>query len=323
MKAIIQHEYGAPDALKLEEVQTPTPKNNQVQIKVLAASVNRSDWESLIGKPLYARIGGLFRPKARILGSDIAGRVEAVGQGVTQFKPGDEVFGLLMNYEGGFAEYVCKSEKSLAHKPSSMSFEIASSIPQGALIAVQGIRGQVRPGQKVLINGAGGGSGVFAIQLAKLLGAEVTGVDNAEKLDLMRSLGADHVIDYSKQDFTRNGEHYDLILDVLAYRSPFDYRRALAPGGKCFVVGGAVASFLQILIFGPWVRSSAARDIRVLILRPNSNDLIYIADLIEQGKVKPVIDKTFDLGETPQAIRYLGEGHVKGKVVIRVAHAHR
>jgi NADPH:quinone reductase-like Zn-dependent oxidoreductase len=320
MKAIVQHEYGSPDVLHLEEVEKPAPNDSQVQIRILAASVNRSDWEGLTGKPLYARIGGLFRPKSRILGSDIAGRVEMVGKSVPQFKPGDDVFGLLMDYGGGFAEFVCTPEKSLALKPPGMTFEIAAAIPQGALIAVQGIRdkGDIKPGHKVLINGAGGAAGTFAIQLAKRLGAEVTGVDNAEKLDLMRSLGADHVIDYSKEDFTRTGHAYDLILDVVAYRSAFDYARALRPGGKCFVVGGSVATFLQILLVGPWIRRTAGKKISVLVLQPNSKDLVFMAELIQDGNITAVIDKTYRLSEVAEALRYLGEGHAKGKLVIVV-----
>ena len=318
MKAIIQDEYGSPDVLRLQEIETPTPDRNQVQIKIVAASVNRSDWEGLTGTPLYARIGGLFRPASRILGSDIAGRVEIVGENVTRFKPGDEVFGLLVDYGGGFAEFVCMTEKALALKPAGMTFEIAASIPQGGLIAVQGIRekGDVKPGQHVLINGAGGAAGTFAIQLAKLLGAEVTGVDNAEKLDLMRSLGADHVIDYTKEDFTGTGQKYDLILDLVAYRSAFDYARALRAGGRCFVVGGSLATFLQILVVGPWIRRTADKSISVLVLQPNANDLVFMADLIQKGDITPAIDRTYPLRDVPEALRYLGEGHAKGKLVI-------
>ena len=325
MKAIVYHEYGSPDVLKLEEVQKPTPAYNQLLIKVLAASINRSDWEGLIGRPLYARIGGLFKPGNKILGSDIAGIVEAVGKDVKQFKPGDEVFGLMMNYGGGFAEYVCTSGKALALKPVGMTFDEAAAIPQAAFIALQGIRekGQVLPGQKVLINGAGGGTGTFAIQLAKLAGAEVTGVDNAEKLELMRSLGADHVIDYTKEDFTKNGQQYDLILDVIAYRSVFAYRRALAPNGTYFMAGGSVATIFQMLLLGPWIRRTTGKKIRLLVVQTDSKDLVYITELIESGKVKLVIDKRYPLSETDEALRYLGEGHAKGKIVLTVEHDHQ
>ncbi len=320
MKAIVHHEYGSPDVLKLEEVDMPTPADNELLIKVHAVSINRSDWEGLTGKPLYARLGGLFKPGYKILGSDIAGTVEAIGKDVKQFKSGDKVFGLISNYGGGFAEYACKSERALALKPAAMTFEQAAAIPQAAFIALQGIheKGQVQPGQKVLINGAGGGTGTFAIQLAKLAGAEVTGVDNAEKLELMLSLGADHVIDYTKEDFTKNGQQYDLILDVIAYRSVFAYRRALAPNGTYFVAGGSVATMFQILFLGPWIRRITSRNIRVLAVQTDSKDLVYITELIESGKVKLVIDKRYSLSETAEALRYLGEGHAKGKVVITV-----
>ena len=320
MKAIVYHKYGSPDVLKLEEVRKPTPADNQLLIKVYAVSINRSDWEGVTGKPLYARIGGLFKPGNKILGSDIAGTVEAVGKDVKQFKPGDEVFGLMLNYGGGFAEYACKSEKALALKPASMTFEQAAAIPQAAVIALQGIRdkGQVQPGQKVLINGAGGGTGTFAIQLAKLAGAEVTGVDNTEKLELMQSLGADHVIDYTQEDFTKNGQQYDLILDVIAHRSVFAYQRALAPNGTYFMVGGSVATMFQSLLLGPWIRRTTGRKISILMVQTDARDLIYITELIESGKVVPVIDKRYALSETAEALRYLGEGHAKGKVVITV-----
>lgn len=320
MKAIVYHEYGSLDVLKLEEVQKPTPADNQLLIKVYAVSINRSDWEGLTGKPLYARIGGLLKPRDKILGSDIAGRIEAVGKDVRQFKPGDEVFGLMMNYGGGFAEYVCKSEKALALKPAAMTFEEASAIPQAAFIALQGIRekGNVQPGQKVLINGAGGGTGTYAIQLAKLAGAEVTGVDNTEKLDLMKSLGADHVIDYTREDFTKNGRQYDLILDLIAYRSVFAYQRALKPNGNYFVAGGSVFTMFQILLLGPWIRRTTSKNIRVLMVQTDSKDLVYITELIEARKLVTVIDKRYSFSETPEALRYLGEGHAKGKVVITV-----
>ena len=320
MKAIIRHEYGSPDVLKLEEVQKPTPADNELLIKVYAVSVNRSDWEGVIGKPLYVRIGGLIKPRDKILGSDIAGTVEAVGKDVRQFKPGDEVFGLILNYGGGFAEYACKSEKALALKPADMTFEEAASIPQAAFIALQGIhdKGKVQPGQKVLINGAGGGTGTFAIQLAKIAGAEVTGVDNTEKLDFMRSLGADHVIDYTKEDFTKNGQQYDLILDVIADRSVFAYQRALKPNGNYFMAGGSVATMFQMLLLGPLIRRITSKNIQLLVVQTESKDLVTITELIESGKVKLVIDKRYTLSETAEALRYLGEGHAKGKVVITV-----
>ena len=257
MKAVVYTAYGPPDVLQLKEVAKPTPKDDEVLIKVAAVSINRSDWEGLRGTPLYARIGGLLKPRHQILGSDIAGRVEMVGRKSSHFQPGDEVFGHILSYTGGFAEYVCTREKALAPKPASLTFEEAAAIPQAAVIALQGIRdkGQVQPGQTVLINGAGGGAGMFAVQLAKSYGAEVTGVDNTGKLDFLRSLGADHVIDYTQEDFTKNGKQYDLILDVVAYRSVFAYARALRPNGRYFMVGGSVATLFQIVLLGPWMRS--------------------------------------------------------------------
>jgi NADPH:quinone reductase-like Zn-dependent oxidoreductase len=321
MQAIVHHEYGSPDLLKLEQVAKPTPTDDQVLVKVHAVSVNLSDWEGLTGKPLYARMRGLFKPGDQILGSDIAGRVEAVGGNVTHFKPGDEVDGLLWGYSGGFAEYACASEKALALKPFGMTFDQAATIPQAAVIAVQAIRdkGQVQPGQQVLINGAGGGAGSFALQLAKLYGAEVTGVDNTGKLDFMRSLGADQVIDYTQEDFTKNGKQYDMILDVIAHRSVFAYERALKPGGSYFMVGGSVATIFQILLLGPWISRTASKKIRLLVVRPNPMDMVFVTDLYKAGKIIPVIDRRYPLSEVPEALRYLGEGHAKGKIVITVA----
>ncbi len=320
MKAIVYTRYGSPEVLQLKEVAKPTPRDDEVLIKVHAASVNRSDWEGLRGKPLYARIGGLLKPRHQILGSDIAGRVEMAGRNIRRFQPGDEVFGDILPRMGGFAEYVCARESALALKPASMTFEQAAAIPQAAVIALQGIRdkGQVQPGQKVLISGAGGGAGTFAVQLAKFYGAEVSGVDNTGKLDFMRSLGADHVIDYTREDFTKNGKQYDLILDIVANRSVFAYKRALRPNGSYFLAGGSVATILQILFLGPWIRRTTGKKIRVLAVRPNLEDLDFMNELIEAGKVTPVIDKTYPLSEVPEAIGYVGEGHAQGKVVISV-----
>lgn len=320
MKAVVYDEYGSPDILRLEEVDTPTPADDEILIKVHAVSVNRSDWEGLIGKPLYARLGGLRKPGNPILGSDIAGRVERAGKNNSQFKPDDEVFGEMADYHGGFAEYVRARGTLLALKPASMTFEEAAAIPQAGVIALQGIRdkGQIQQGQKVLINGAGGGAGSFAIQLAKLYGAEVTGVDNGEKLDFMRSLGADHVIDYTREDFTKNGKQYDFILDLIAYRSAFAYARALKPDGSYYAVGGSVATFLQFFLFGPWIKRNSGKKVRLLAVQRNRKDLEHITELCVARKVIPYIDKRYPLREVPEALRYLGEGHAKGKVVITV-----
>jgi NADPH:quinone reductase-like Zn-dependent oxidoreductase len=261
MKAIVYEKYGSPDVLYLAELEKPIPTDDQILIKVLAVSINGSDREGLVGKPLYARMRGLLRPGSKILGSDIAGRVEFAGKNITEFKPGDEVFGELPGYHGGFAEYACTHGKTMSLKPASLTFEQAAAIPQGGVIALQGIRdkGQVQAGQKVLINGAGGSAGTFAIQLARLFGAEVTGVDNTGKLDFMRSLGADHVVDYTTEDFTRSGNRYDLVLDLIAHRSVFAYQRALEPNGSYFFVGGSTALLFQILLLGPWLRKNKAK----------------------------------------------------------------
>jgi len=320
MKAVIYEKYGSPDVLHLKEVAKPAPTDNELLVKILAVSINGSDREGLIGKPLYARFGGLLKPGNQILGSDIAGRVEAVGTNVKQFKPGDEVFGEIPGYHGGFAEYISIPERTLARKPASLTFEQAAAIPQAGVIAMQGIRekGNVQPGQKILINGAGGGAGTFAVQLAKLYGAEVTGVDNTGKLDFLRSLGADHVIDYTREDFTKNGKQYDLILDVIANRSVFAYRQALKPNGIYFFVGGSIATLIQVLLLGPWIKRNSGRNIRLLAVPQNSKDLIAITELCETGKVVPIIDRKYSFNEIPEALRYVAEGRARGKVVITV-----
>jgi NADPH:quinone reductase-like Zn-dependent oxidoreductase len=306
----------------LTEVVTPTPADDEVLIQVRAVSVNRSDWEQLTGKPLYGRFHGLFRPRrsSRILGSDIAGRVERAGRNHHQFRPGDDVFGETRLYHDGFAEYVCTRGADWVLKPPSLTFEQAAAIPQAGVIALKGIReyGHVQPGQQVLVNGAGGGAGSFAVQLAKLDGAEVTGVDNTGKLDFVRSLGADHVIDYTQQDYTKTGQQYDLILDVIAHRSVFDYPRALKPNGTYFMVGGSVATLLQILLVGPWIRRATGKHVRILGVQGAQKDLLAITELCEAGKITPVIDRQFPFRDVPEALRYLGAGLVKGKIVITV-----
>jgi NADPH:quinone reductase-like Zn-dependent oxidoreductase len=320
MKAVVYTRYGPPDVLRLTDVETPTPKGNEVLVKVHAVSLNASDWEMLRGKPLYSRIGGPFRPRHHVLGSDIAGRVEAVGQYVTLFQPGDDVFADILSYMGGFAEYVCVPEKALAPMPTGMTYEQAAALPQAGAIALQGIRekGQARPGQQVLINGAGGGSGMYAIQLAKLDGAEVTGVDNAEKLEFIRSLGADHVIDYTRENFTRNGRAYDLILDLAGYRSAFAYQRSLAPEGRYLYVGGSVGTLLQALLIGPMLGRADGKKIRLLPVRLGAQHLTPLVELCQAGTITTIIDRGYPLSEVPDALRFLGEGHAKGKVVVIV-----
>lgn len=321
MKAVVHKKYGSPDLLHIAEVEKPVPNDNEVLIKIHAVSVNGSDREGLTGKPLYSRIGGILKPRHNILGSDIAGHVEAIGKNHTEFKPGDEVCGEIPGYHGGFAEYVCTHGKTMALKPAGLTFEEAAAIPQGGVIALQGIceKGKVEAGQKVLINGAGGSGGSFAVQLAKLNGAEVTGVDNTNKLDFISSLGANHVIDYTKEDFTKNGRQYDLILDLIAHRSVFDYRHALLPNGTYFLVGGSAALMFQILFFGRWIKSTADKNMRILMVPQNRKDLLTITQLCEAGKIKPFIDRRFPLSETPEALRYVIDGHARGKVVISVA----
>ena len=316
MKAFVYEKYGSPDVLRLTEVTTPAPTDDQIRIKIHAVSINGSDREGLIGKPLYARIGGL--PGNTILGSDIAGRVEAVGKNNTEFQVGDEIFGEIPGYRGGFAEYVCTRGRTMAKKPAGMTFEEAAAIPQAGVIALQAIRekGGVQPGQKVLINGAGGSAGTFAVQLARLYGAEVTGVDNTGKLEFLRSLGADHVIDYTREDFTKNKNQYDLILDVIAHHSIFAYARALKPNGTGFFVGGSVAVLFQILLLGPLIKKTANKNVNILMVSQNRKDLVAITELCEAGKVRPVIDGKYSFNEIPQAMRHVSEGHARGKVVI-------
>ena len=316
MKAITYSQYGPPDVLQLAEAPKPIPADDEILVRVRAVSVNRSDWERLTGKPLYARFGGLLRPGNSILGSDVAGTVEAVGKNHTQFKPGDEIFGEMAGYCGGFAEYVCTRGKIWTLKPAGLTFEQAAAIPQAGVIALQGLRDKIQPGQSVLINGAGGGAGSFAIQLAKLYGAEVSGVDNTGKLDFMRSLGADHVIDYTHEDFTRNGRQYDLVLDLIADRSASACAGALKSGGSYFLVGGSNTTLLQFLFLGPWIRRSSGKQVGFLMVQRNREDLQRITELCASGKIIVPIDRQYPLSEVPEALLYLGEGHAKGKIVI-------
>jgi NADPH:quinone reductase-like Zn-dependent oxidoreductase len=320
MQAVAYTKYGSVEVLELKEVRNPVPGDNEVLVKVYAVSINDWDWQLLQGIPFMNRlINGLLKPKRQILGSDIAGTVEEVGKNVKRFRPGDEVYGDLSGTWGGFAEYVCARENQLALKPADMTFEEAAAIPQAAMLAVQGLRdkGNLRPGQKILINGAGGGVGTFAVQIAKLYGIEVTGVDSTGKLDMLRSMGFDRVVDYTREDFTREGLHYDLILDVKTNRSVFDFIRALCPGGKYVTVGGATARLLQAFILRPWISVTRKKKIVIVALKQNK-DLEYLNDLFVTGKIKPVIDGPYKLKEVPAALRLFGKGEHKGKVVITV-----
>lgn len=324
MKAVVFTEYGSPDVLQLTEVDKPVPADNEVLVQVRASSVNAADWRMLRADPFLVRLyGGLFRPKKfQTLGADIAGRVEAVGRNVTQFKPGDEVFGdVFASGFGGFAEYKCARENELALKPVNLSFEEAAAVPLAALTALHGLRdkGQIQAGQKVLINGASGGVGTYAVQLARHFGAEVTAVCSAAKAEQARSLGADHVIDYSKEDFTRSGKQYDLILAVNGSRSIFDYRRALTPRGIYVMAGGNSTQLFQALLLGPWLSLLGKQKLGALSSQPNQKDLLYMKELLESGKVKPVIDRRYPLSQVADAIRYVEQGHARGKVVIDVA----
>jgi NADPH:quinone reductase-like Zn-dependent oxidoreductase len=323
MRAIVYHTYGSPDVLKLEDVQKPVPQDDEVLIKVYATSVNAGDWHLLRAKPFLMRLMGygLLKPKHTILGSDIAGRVEAVGRNVKQFQSGDEVFGnTAKSGFGGFAEYVSVPEKALVLKSTNISFEEAAAVPQAALTALQGLRdkGQIQAGQTVLIYGASGGIGTFAVQIAKAFGAEVTAVCSTRNLDIVRSIGADHVIDYTHEDFTRNGQRYDLILAVNGYHSIAEYKRALHPEGVYVMTGGSSAQMFQAMLLGPVISRTGRQKMGNSAHTPNQKDLVFMKELLEAGKVKPVIDRRYPLSETAEAIRYLEEGHARGKVVITV-----
>jgi NADPH:quinone reductase-like Zn-dependent oxidoreductase len=321
MKAILFAQYGSPDVLQLAQVERPTPNEDQVLVKVVAAAANPLDWHGMRGEPFIARMGnGIRRPKDQRLGADIAGRVEAIGKNVTEFKPGDEVFGAVG--AGGFAEYVCTPEKNLALKPGNVSFEAAAATPVVGFTAIQGFRhaGGIRAGQKVLINGAAGGIGTFAVQFARSCGAEVTGVSSTRNLDLVRSIGADHVVDYTRADFAGNVNGYDLIYDSIGNRSVFDYRRALKPGGICVIAGfTSLPRLFEHMLLGPLVSRRGDKKVGLMaISNADKNDLILIKELLETGKVVPVIDRRYPLSETAEAIRYLETLHARGKVIINV-----
>jgi NADPH:quinone reductase-like Zn-dependent oxidoreductase len=322
VKAIVYTKYGPPDVLQLQEIEKPSPKDNEVLVRVHAASVNALDWRPFTMPLIFVRLmrGGTVEPKNKSLGADLSGRVAAVGAAVKQFRPGDEVFGLS---RGAFAEYVCAAEDKLVLKPPNLSFEAAATVPVAALTALQGVRdkGNVLPGQKVLINGAGGGVGMFAVQIAKALGAEVAAVCSTRNQHMARSIGADHVIDYTQEDFTKSGERYDLIVAVNGYHSLFDYRRALKPSGTFVWIGGSMAQLLQALLLGPILSRTGDKKFQGMMTNPNQTDLLFLRELLEAGKVAPVIDRSYPLSAVPEAIKYLVEGHARGKVVIAVAPA--
>jgi len=322
MKAIVIEKYGSPDVLQFKEVERPTPNDNQVLVRVQAASANPLDWHLMRGEPFIARLmgTGLLKPKSSRVGADVAGRVEAVGKDVTQFKPGDEVFGTC---NGSFAEYACAREDRLALKPANVSFEEAAAIPVAATTALQGLRnkGQIQPGQKVLVNGASGGVGTFAVQIAKSYGTEVTGVCSTRNLDLVRKIGADHVVDYTQEDFTKNEQQrYDLIFDAVGNRSVSDYKRALKPGGTCAVAGfSSMSRMFEHSALGPLRSKTGNKKVGGMgMAKINQNDLVFLKQLVETQKVRPVIDRRYPLSETADAIRYLEAGHAQGKVVIAV-----
>ena len=323
MKAIVYTKYGSPDVLQLQEVEKPTPKDDEVLIKIHAASVNAYDWHFLTADIFLIRLmgGGLLKPKNTRLGADIAGRVEAVGKNVKQFQPGDEVFGDIGH--GGFAEYACAPESRLALKPANLSFEEAAAVPMAALTALQGLRdeGQIHPGQKVLINGASGGVGTFAVQIAKLLGAEVTAVCSTGNLDQARSLGADHVIDYTKENFTQNGRQYDLIFAANGYHPLAAYKRALAPKGMYIMAGGKPAQIFGAMLLGNWLSEKNGRKLGGVSAHIDQKDLLTLKEMLEAGKIVPAIDKRYPLSESAEALRYLGAGHARGKVVITMEHS--
>ena len=320
MKAVVYDRYGSPDVLSVTEVPQPVPGDDEVLVKVHAASINSWDLGMVTGEPFVFRFWGLWKPKYKIPGGDVAGVVERVGRNVSKFKPGDAVFGDLAECGwGGYAEYVSAPEKALLLKPTEISFQQAASIPQAGALAVQALMGKsrVQSGQKILINGAGGGVGTFAVQIAKAFGAEVTAVDSASKLEMLNALGADHVIDYTREDFTRNGKRYDLIVDVVSNRSPFLYKRSLNPGGAFHMIGGDVSSLLQTGLFGPIISKLSHRHVGILAYEANKG-IDVITQLFSSGKLFPVIDKIFPLSETREAFHYFASNQFKGKIVINV-----
>lgn len=323
MKAVLNKRYGSPDVLQLEDIAKPTPKENEVLVKIYATSINAADWHILTADIFLVRLSmGLFKPKMNILGADIAGQVEAVGESVRQFKVGDAVFGNLFAYNlGGFAEYVCAPESAFMLKPVNLSFDEAAAAPLAAVTAIQGLRdqGQIAPGQKVLINGASGGVGTFAVQVAKTFGAEVTAVCSTRNLEMARRLGADHVIDYTQEDFTQNGLRYDIILAVNGYHPIADYQRALTPTGRYVMVGGTIKQMMESLLQGAMMSKKNGQRFGALTLVPNPKDMPLVKELLETRKMISVIDSRYPLNQVPDAFRHFGKGHAQGKIIITVA----
>ena len=326
MKAIVYTHYGSPEVLQFKEVAKPTPRDNEVLVHVHAASVNAADLHFLRADPFLMRLwSGLLKPKHAILGAAIAGRVEAVGRNVKQLQPGDEIFGDLTKYGlGAFAEYVCAREDAVALKPANVTFEQAAAVPLAAVTALQGLRakGQIQLGQQVLIYGAGGGVGTFAVQIAKAFGARVTAVCSTRNVDMVRSMGADHVIDYTQEDFTHNGQQYDLIVAANGNRSIAEYKRALRPNGTYVMTGGSNKQVFQAMLLGSWISMTGTKKLGNLMAKPNAKDLGFVKELLEEGLVVPVIERSYPLAETADALRYLEEGHARGKVVITVDQNH-
>ncbi len=329
MKAIVCAKYGSPDVLQLQEVAKPAPQDDEVLIRIYAASVNARDWRMMRANPFFIRLmpGGFLQPKNKILGADLAGRVEAIGRYVKQFRPGDEVFGYLPSAtgRGTFAEYVCANEKAITLKPANLTFEQAAAVPVAALTALQGLRdnGNIQPGQKVLINGASGGVGTFAVQIAKAFGADVTAVCSARNLDMVRSIGADYVIDYKKEDFTQNGQQYDLILAANGYHPISDYLRALSREGIYVVAGGSMLQLFQATLQGRRNSQTGSQKTHVVSLVQSQKDLIFMKELLESEKVVPVIDGCYPLSKTAEALWYFEKEHAQGKVVITMEENHK
>lgn len=323
MRAIVQDRYGSPDVLELRDVDVPEPGDDQALVKVRAASVNTADLDHLRGRSLAERLAtGFSRPRNRIPGLDMAGEVVAVGEKLTRLRAGDEVWAdLSVARFGAFAEYVCAAEQVFAPKPAALTFEEAATVPHSAVLALQGLlgKGPIRPGERVLINGAGGCVGPFAIQIAKSFGAEVTGVDHTGKLEMLGRLGADHIIDYTREDFTRSGRRYDLILDVAARHSVLHYRRSLAPEGRYVLVARSLAGFFQALVIGAWISATQPKRMGIFMWNPNKwEDLDFLRGLLDGGEIRPLIDRRYDLSQVPEALRYVEQGQARGKVVITV-----